>query len=545
MRNNRPDSNKTFFMTPLYKKILFLILVILIGILFIHPYHNLHIALTQGDNGRDLYGFKKTFEGGTPYRDYWWVYGPLMPYYYGLFYQLFGISIHSVLLGKLLLVELCGVVIYLMLSLFITPWLALIAAVWFWTFNPDFVYTYNHIGGILMLLTTVYSLFLYIKRPRNLYVYTGLLSVFILGLIKINIGLSGLAALVLSLHVIDFSRKYLPVFPKKRLYLLSVSIVTLTLLTYWVFLRGLPLDYLQQCYPGSYRAPDYSFWIPFKELWRSNVSNFLSSWPNIFFGLIIIFSSLQTLNLLLQQQSNREFKTRISLIFITLALFWSFNLHELIVSGVNYRIYWITPLNTILIFTLIHMGTKRLSRIVKFLLCITLALLASLAMYGKYQMIQSFKTPPQYLSLESEKVYVTNDWGWIYTVQTTTKYLRDHLKSGETFLALPYDPLYYFLVGKDSPIRELYFFEHIKISQRQEKEIIARLESRKVNWILMSSRIDSPVPGLGVFGKTYCPLLARYIDEHFELDAVFGDWQAPPREPWSHHGTKVFRRIPP
>ena len=46
-----------------------------------------------------------------------------------------------------------------------------------------------------------------------------------------------------------------------------------------------------------------------------------------------------------------------------------------------------------------------------------------------------------------------------------------------------------------------------------------------------------------IFGKTYCPLLAKYIDTHFTSVAVFGDWGVKPREPWSHHGTKILKRV--
>ena len=43
--------------------------------------------------------------GKLPYKDFWWVYGPLMPYYYGLFYKIFGMHITSVLLGRAVLAD--------------------------------------------------------------------------------------------------------------------------------------------------------------------------------------------------------------------------------------------------------------------------------------------------------------------------------------------------------------------------------------------------------------------------------------------------------
>jgi hypothetical protein len=40
--------------------------------------------IATGDHGRDLYAAAAILQGEVPYRDFWWVYGPLMPYYYAL-----------------------------------------------------------------------------------------------------------------------------------------------------------------------------------------------------------------------------------------------------------------------------------------------------------------------------------------------------------------------------------------------------------------------------------------------------------------------------
>ena len=89
-----------------------LLLVIAAGILLNFPYFNFHIHLAQGDHGNNFYVARRVLQGAIPYRDFWWVYGPLMPYYYALFYKIFGINMHSLLLGYHFLNLLCGVTLY-------------------------------------------------------------------------------------------------------------------------------------------------------------------------------------------------------------------------------------------------------------------------------------------------------------------------------------------------------------------------------------------------------------------------------------------------
>jgi hypothetical protein len=61
---------------------------------------------------------------------------------------------------------LSGTFLYLSLCLFVSPAIACLGAIWFWAFQPDFFYTYNHAGGITALMAIVYCLFLYIQTLK-------------------------------------------------------------------------------------------------------------------------------------------------------------------------------------------------------------------------------------------------------------------------------------------------------------------------------------------------------------------------------------------
>ena len=62
-------------------RVFYLLLTIGIGVLLHSPYHNYQDFLAQGDHGRDLYAAQAVLKGDLPYKDFWWVYGPRMPYY--------------------------------------------------------------------------------------------------------------------------------------------------------------------------------------------------------------------------------------------------------------------------------------------------------------------------------------------------------------------------------------------------------------------------------------------------------------------------------
>src|SRR5579863_6859741 len=114
-----------------HAKAITLLLVLGAGILITAPYVNYQDYLSQGDHGRDLYAAQAVYRGELPYKDFWWVYGPLMPFYYGLFFKILGTKISSMLLGKLLLRIMGGVLICLGLMEVSSALSAFLCACWF------------------------------------------------------------------------------------------------------------------------------------------------------------------------------------------------------------------------------------------------------------------------------------------------------------------------------------------------------------------------------------------------------------------------------
>ncbi len=524
------SKNKTFF---------FFVLFLITGSFILFPYLDYQPFLSQGDHGRDLHAFQITAQGAVPYQDYWWVYGPLMPYYYAFFMKAFGIKITSVLLGKSLLTLASGGLFYFILTNFISPVISLSGAIWFLLFQEDFFFTYNHAGGITLTLATTLIISLYLKNQKSKYLLCAFPIILALSLIKINFGLTALSMIVLSTFLTNKYKKSTSPSTQKYFYFLFIGLLPLAIFgIYTLFLNNLPIHVIRQCLP--YLSSDHPNKVPiiqaFLKFANAILLNITSSWPNLAFGTLVLVSLSLTFTTAIRK---KNINTLLILFFFS--TFYILNLHEYLVSGVYYRTFWAQPFSYLLMFlglgTLSNNFPKRIHLIFS-------VILLSFALFFAVRSTTSISTLKSILprmKMMHSKIYIQNNPSWIKTVKTTTKYLQSNLTENETFFALPYDPLYYYLTDKNTPTRQTIFFEHINIPLEQEKKIIADLEKKHVNWILISSRMNSQETGLGILGESYCPLIGQYINQKFKRVAMFGDWKNPPGWAWNH-GVQILIR---
>jgi len=198
----------------------------------------------------------------------------------------------------------------------------------------------------------------------------------------------------------------------------------------------------------------------------------------------------------------------------------------------------------ILIAILIAVATKGISSIIiKILIFLTLLLPPLLNIHADHIRIRFFKNPAHLLKIGKNKIYTSQPPKWFHTVISATNFIKKNVPPLDKILVLPLDPLYLFLSDRDSAARQLVFFEHINITEKQEQKTISEMEDGNGNWVIISNRAVSQEQGLGVFGKTYCPLLAKYIGDHFTVVAEFGDWVNPPGWAWNH-GVRILKRVP-
>jgi len=528
----------------------FLWLTILAGIIIIWPLHNFQHHISQGDHGRDLYCFKLAMEGAVPYRDFSWLFGPLMLYYYSLCYLIGGISIQSVLMGQCLLILLVGVMIYRTGALILPPPAAFICALWYWGFRGiGFFYTYNHVGGLLALITTLYCLFRYIRDHRLFHVYGGFISLFCFMLIRLNMGVTTLIAFVLSLIFTDFIQKSTRTKANRTVYLFgSLTVLILTMVIYGMLVHSLTSYELHQSFPFlKSQRTDFSPSVLEAIKQAINlISRYFTATPaQTILGILILFSAFQSGVLLIRKKIAEPQRSRLIATFFALIILIIMTSHEFIGSGVFYRLLWLYSLFHLLIFLLIFTATRSIkSPLIQGLILITLISPALISIKYKHQAIQSFKTPDHLFQVGPTRVYSRQSPTWMQTVKDATAYIKTHVAQDETLLVLPLDPLYLFLSERDSATRQLVFFEHFNIPEEQELSVIREMESHKGNWVVLSNRSSSQEPGMGTFGVTYGLLLADYIQDHFEPVAQFGRWSDNPGWAWNH-SVLIFKRVGP
>jgi hypothetical protein len=333
--------------------------------------------------------------------------------------------------------------------------------------------------------------------------------------------------------------------PKKLFYVTGLFLLPLALAgIYSIFLHGLSVAEIRQCLPYLGGDEPYNNVGPLQTiplLAQIIFQHINADWINRIFCAVILLSGVQTLRLLLTRKIDAEKRLLTWLIIAYTCAFYVLNLHEFIKSGVFYRAFWAQPLSVFLTFTLIATAVENLKRWVRILLWLTLSLMVALSYLASIERIHMYKIPQQYLRGEHGHVYVGNNRFWLQTVALTCRTLKEQFKKEDLFFALPYDCLYYYLLDKKSPTRQLIFFDHIKIPPEQEQSIIAQLEAQHIAAVLVSSRQSAHEHGLGTLGVSYCPFITQYINTNFSPIAKIGDWVNEPGWAWNH-GTLILKR---
>lgn len=523
-----------------------LLLTLLFGVFCLGPFINYQAFLSTGDHGLNLYASQAILEGQKPYADFHWFYGPLMLYYYALCLKWFGVGIQSVLLGSVILKLISGLLIFGICVLYLSPMIAFGAAAWFWLFNFDFFYTYNHTGGITLSLLILYLLLLYYKTQKTGYLIAGSIACAALGMIKLNLGFCGIFCLnagpVLQQMV---KREQFPASLKKYLWASSLLVPVFLFAANWWFVRGLPFYVISQCY--QYFGNDTDAWA-YSTPWQViiNMKEYLISrvrpHNDLMAFTIVCFLAWMALCVRWMIPSVPKEKRRDEgLVIATLSMFLVCFLHEYILSGVIFRAFWAQPFLFLLMFFSAGLALRLIpckARTV-FLLCLFAVLGTRCAM--KIQKAGSFKNQNQFLALDRANIYVGNSFDWIYTVTNTTRYLQKHMHPDETLFVLPYDPLYYFLLDRLSPNRQVAMLKFVNIPEEQEQQIVDDLKKNPPRWVIMSNRATMDQQGTGQLGVTYGKRIDQYIKDNYTVDKEYGHWEGTPG--WTaNHSTRILQR---
>lgn len=530
-------------------KLLPSILLLSIGFLLLKPLASFQPFLSQGDHGLNLYAIQAVSRGEVPYRDFMWFYGPAMLYYYAFFFKILGGGIQSILIAKLILILLSGVLVYAILSLHVSRIIAATAAIWHWILYKEFFYTYNHTGGIPLVLLSAYLTLRYIRNPKTTLLYLNALCLFVLTMVKWNFGITTLAAALLLVICSDIFRGSGQFRRNIPHYLaLFVGIPALSIAVYWAFLHPLPYYYIQQCIPylrsHGYVNDQTPHHVTLYLLANGYalIKNIFSSTPNKLMCLLILLCSLLCLKH--QRCSSTRSNSHNATIWNLTAclLFYLLSLHEFILGGESYQAYWADPLKIILMFGVIGYGIKNFTAIARILIGAIIIMLAFWqAPLDHMTWAAQKKNPLNELQIPPTRIRITNTPEWVQTVTEAVTYLKSNLQKDELFWAIPYDSIYYFLTEKRSPTKELMLVSMLPFPDEQQQLIIRQLEANKINWVLTSDKAFRGQGQLGELQLNYIPLIQRYLLDNFVTEIQFGKAQSP--DDWRRkHIVRILKR---
>ena len=507
---------------------IYLLLTFVSGLILLLPCLIYQDMFAQGDHGRDLYAYAMTLKGALPYRDYFWQYGPLMPYYYAFFLKWLGPSISSILFAETLLKLAGGVTFFAIMRQSATAAWSFLSTLFFWSFFPYFFHTYSHTGGILFVLLIILTLVKYINRPNPSVLYWGSFFLFIFSLIKINFGVCLWGGYLICIFIIDRNRG-ITLEKRKLYYALSLGILPLlTILIYYFLIRGVPAYIINQCFPFSKTGGVYS--IDPREL-PNRIYTLLSlfaksSWQNAVF---LVLSTSSIIGFLFQYKKiDPSHRKQIGFTLISLSFFSILFLHEFYFSGLHYRALWAIPMLLLIVFITAHYILKNRPRIFKVLFMALLAGMILSKTDDRFKNLEAHAHGSYFFSPERAGVLLGNDKAWFDTVSQTVNFLKRNLTQDEYFFALPYDPLFYYLFNQESPTYQIDFYDYMSIPEEQDRQSVKDLEQKHVNWIVMSNSVKFVESSMGEFGVTNSPLLAKYIRDNFYPVMEVGPWETKP-----------------
>ncbi|HLF19003.1 MAG TPA: hypothetical protein VI749_08990 [Candidatus Omnitrophota bacterium] len=498
----------------------------------------------QGDHGRDLYAFSMTAKGAIPYRDYHWQYGPLMPYYYALFFKGLGVSILSVLFAETLLKFFCGLTVFFIIRHFSNPFWSFLSTISFWGFFPYFSHTYSHTGGILLLFLAAFTLIKYIYTSKTYFLYIGVFTVFLLSFVKINFSICAWGSYILCVLIIN---KHNGIAFKNKKNFYGVSLILLPLLTiliYYYLINGLPDYVIKQCFPHTKTGGPFSIELsqsiskPLKILWLLATRT-----PRN--GVFLILFLLSLLAFLIRQKKiNPQERKCVNITLICLTLFFFTHLHEFMLSAnadYRYRIIWALPFLVLTFFVLLTQTLKTFPKTLNIIVAVVLLAVILKKVDYNFKIMESSAHPSHFLGVERAGVLLGNSPEWINTVQKTVWILNRELEENELFFAFPFEPLFYYLLDRTSPSHQIMFFDFMESPPQQDAQTVQDLENKKIRWAVSSNRIISSEESHGTFGKTNSPQLARYLEKNFKLMWELGRWDRVPG--WNtNYGIRILKR---
>ncbi|MEW5894408.1 MAG: hypothetical protein AB1650_01435 [Candidatus Omnitrophota bacterium] len=212
------------------------------------------------DTGREMFVPLKLAEGAVLYRDIFYLYGPLSPYFHSFLFNVFGVHLNVLITSGALTAAFTLVLMFKISRFFLNVFLSTVTALVFllvcvfghylFLANYNFIipYSYPAVHALLFSLAAIYFFFRYTKDLKAGDCWLSSLAVFLILVTRVEMGVMAMIALLAG-----------AVFFNKKMGLVS-----------WIVLFGLPLLLAGMVYGG--------FWLAAREeILQSNLFSFAST----------------------------------------------------------------------------------------------------------------------------------------------------------------------------------------------------------------------------------------------------------------------------
>ena len=497
--------------------------------------------LSSDDMGMDLYPFEMTLRGQWPCHDYYWQYGPLMPFYYAFWLSIGGVHLVSIRMGCAVVYLLASILSYRILRLLVSSPIAFLASLSFLIQGMVYpYYNFTLVGAVPFLLASLFCLWKYFLTGHVRWGYAGTLALIGTALVKWNIGVSSFFAFLASLIL------YRPPLRKKHLILLILIFISTVLGSYALQYQGVPASWVVQLLGlNSPKNLTTNPWINFKHL----IQWFLV-WDRSRLGWVALGAVFGVLGFLgwrkRSWESGQEKVFRSAI--LSLFLFGIFNSSDFFALGHIYRLdFWSFPILVLLMGLLSGQASFLFGQKMKvFLAALIFAGVIALPLQSAGEAFRA-RVPERYLDFPRGRVYLVKETlSTIEVFKKGTRFILENTKPDEEILTLPKDPLYCFLSGRRHAVRELDFEQSHPIPEAEEEVLIRELKTKEVPFMILTNRdgsnSTSTLKGdrMGFFGKTHLRKLGEYLFEHYEEVQTLGPWEA--RNPRIDHAIKILRK---
>ena len=500
-----------------------------------------HPALAPGDTGRDLYAFWMTYQGKWPCRDYWWQYGPLVPFYFATWFSALGANLVAVRLALGGIYLALSLAAYRTIRLLAPPPAAFLGAIAF--LHYDMGYTFNHIGSIPFLMFSIFSLWEFFLTRKRLWAYAGALACAAVALVKINAGVAAFGAYFTSL-LLDawLDRKKSSSVLTLTDWLTLPSVFTgLTVAGYFPFFSGQSVSWIRHCLTvGNSQLTAFdSPWVNLKLLILR-----LAVWEpaRLIPPGVLILLGILALTALKRGKVPPETKRIWRPAAGSLLLFAAANSTDYFVKeGLIYRLdFWLFPIGVLSAAVAGGWTSFLLNRKVRAVFVGVLFLALAAIPIRNVLEIRASRVPQRFLTSPQGRAYLGGPVEYIRILNGGSLFIQNRTWPGETILAIPYDAIYCFLSGRRHAVRDLLFMRNMFFSKEHERSLIREIEEQRVRLVVLSNRIKTEEKSAaGEFGVTHLKVLSRYLSGHYREVKVLGDWNSDPRV---SHAIKILER---